>query len=48
MNNSPSGPYRRSDSAAWNLEPAWTLRRRAGLAATWSELERDLAGGPGP
>ena len=32
----------------WNLARAWTLRRRAGFAATWPELERDLAGGPGP
>src|SRR5262249_28058452 len=32
----------------WNLERAWTLRRRAGFAATWAELERDVAGGPGP
>jgi uncharacterized protein (DUF1800 family) len=48
MNASPWAPYRPSVSAPWNLERAWTLRRRAGFAATWSELERDLAGGPGP
>ena len=48
MNTSPWAPYRPSDAAPWNLERAWTLRRRAGFAATWAELERDLAGGPGP
>ncbi len=48
MNTSPWAAYRPSDAAPWNLERAWTLRRRAGFAATWVELERDLAGGPGP
>ncbi len=48
MNPSPWAPYRPSEAAPWNLERAWTLRRRAGFAATWSELERDLAGGAGP
>ena len=38
--------YRPSDACPWNLERAWTLRRRAGFAATWAELERDLADGP--
>jgi uncharacterized protein (DUF1800 family) len=46
MNTSPWAPYRPLAVAPWNLERAWTLRRRAGFAATWSELERDLAGGP--
>ncbi len=43
---SPWSPYRPSASAPWNLARAWTLRRRAGFAATWPELERDLASGP--
>ncbi len=41
-------PYRPTSAAPWNLERAWTLRRRAGFAATWRELERDVADGPGP
>src|SRR4051794_25964779 len=48
MNTSPWAPYRPTDAAPWNLERAWTLRRRAGFAATWGELERDLADGPSP
>ncbi len=32
--------------APWDLSRAWTLRRRAGFAATWNELQRDLADGP--
>ena len=46
MTSSPWSPYRPSAAAPWNLARAWTLRRRAGFAATWGELERDLAGGP--
>lgn len=46
MNPSPWSPYRPSPSMPWNLARAWTLRRRAGFAATWSELERDLKDGP--
>jgi uncharacterized protein (DUF1800 family) len=46
MNTSPWTPYRPSDAEPWNLERAWTLRRRAGFAATWAELARDLADGP--
>ncbi|APW63707.1 DUF1800 domain-containing protein [Paludisphaera borealis] len=46
MNTSPWSPYRPADAEPWNLERAWTLRRRAGFAATWAELERDLADGP--
>ena len=48
MNTSPWAPYRPSDAAPWNLDRAWTLRRRAGFAATWAELERDLAERPRP
>jgi hypothetical protein len=46
MRNSPWAPYRPTSDAPWNLERAWTLRRRAGFGATWSELERDVADGP--
>jgi uncharacterized protein (DUF1800 family) len=46
MNPSPWSPYRPSPSANWDLARVWTLHRRAGFAATWSELERDLADGP--
>jgi uncharacterized protein (DUF1800 family) len=48
MRTTPWSIYRPSSEAPWNLSRAWTLRRRAGFAATWPELERDLADGPGP
>ena len=48
MNTSNWATYRPTSASPWNLERAWTLRRRAGFAATWGELERDLADGPGP
>jgi len=48
MNTSPWAPYRPTSAAPWNFERAWTLRRRAGFAATWRELERDVSNGPGP
>src|SRR3954469_11084238 len=48
MSASRWSAYRPSASAPWDLARAWTLRRRAGFAATWAELERDLADGPGP
>ncbi len=48
MSTSPWSIYRPSAAAPWTLARAWTLRRRAGFGATWRELERDLAGGPGP
>ncbi len=38
--------YRSSAVAPWDLARAWTLRRRAGFAATWDELQRDLESGP--
>jgi hypothetical protein len=47
MKTSAWTPYRPSSSAPWDLARVWTLRRRAGFAATWRELERDLADGPG-
>src|SRR5262249_8576043 len=43
---SPWSPYRPRPAAPWNLARAWMLRRRAGFAATWDELQRDLADGP--
>ncbi len=46
MNTSAWESYRPSPLEPWNLERAWTLRRRAGLAATWVELQRDVAGNP--
>jgi uncharacterized protein (DUF1800 family) len=46
MNRSPWSRYLPSPSAPWNLARAWTLRRRAGFAATWNELQRDLKDGP--
>jgi uncharacterized protein (DUF1800 family) len=46
VSKSPWSPYRPSPSAPWNLARAWTLRRRAGFAATWDELQRDLESGP--
>jgi uncharacterized protein (DUF1800 family) len=46
MRNSPWTPYRPTSDAPWNLERAWTLRRRTGFGATWAELERDVADGP--
>src|SRR5262245_18051590 len=46
MSPSRWSAYRSSASATWDLARAWTLRRRAGFAATWDELQRDLDGGP--
>ena len=48
MKTSPWATYRPSTAAPWNLARAWTLRRRAGFAATWNELQRDLRDGPEP
>jgi len=48
MTTSPWAAYRPTAIAPWDLARAWTLRRRAGFAATWRELVRDLADGPGP
>ncbi len=39
-------PWKPSKSEPWNLLRVWTLHRRAGFAATWSQLQRDLADGP--
>jgi uncharacterized protein (DUF1800 family) len=40
--------YTPSDKAPWNLRRVVHLHRRAGFAATWSEIQRDLKDGPGP
>jgi hypothetical protein len=39
-------PYAPGPDAPWNLRRVVYLHRRAGFAATWSELQRDLADGP--
>ena len=39
--------YQPSDNEPWNLQRAHHLHRRAGFAATWTELQRDLRSGPG-
>src|SRR6266511_4372604 len=42
----PWAPYVPSGQATWNLRRVVHLHRRAGFAATWKELQRDLADGP--
>lgn len=42
----PWAPYVPSDKAPWDLRRVVHLHRRAGFAATWSELRRDLKDGP--
>src|SRR5213075_1923250 len=39
-------PYAPSDKAPWDLRRVVHLHRRAGFAATWGELQRDLRDGP--
>src|SRR5881628_2647888 len=39
-------PYEPDDKAPWNLRRVHHLHRRAGFAATWSEIQRDLKDGP--
>ena len=41
-------PYVPDARSPWNLRRVVHLHRRAGFAATWSELQRDLKDGPGP
>jgi Protein of unknown function (DUF1800) len=41
-------PYQPGDQAPWNLRRVVHLHRRAGFAATWAELKRDLRDGPAP
>jgi uncharacterized protein (DUF1800 family) len=40
-------PYSPGDRAPWDLRRVVHLHRRAGFAATWKELQRDLKDGPG-
>jgi uncharacterized protein (DUF1800 family) len=40
--------YVPSNKAPWDLRRVVHLHRRAGFAATWSEIQRDLKDGPGP
>jgi uncharacterized protein (DUF1800 family) len=39
-------PYTTDDQSPWDLRRVVHLHRRAGLAATWSEVQRDLKEGP--
>jgi uncharacterized protein (DUF1800 family) len=41
-------PYAPTSAAPWDLRRVVHLHRRAGFAATWDEIQRDLADGPGP
>ncbi len=43
----PFSAYQPSREAPWDLRRVVHLHRRAGLAATWSEVQRDLKDGPG-
>jgi uncharacterized protein (DUF1800 family) len=42
----PWAPYAPADKAPWDLRHVVHLHRRAGFAATWQELQRDLQDGP--
>ena len=42
----PWAPYVPGDRAPWNLRRVVHLHRRAGFAATWGEIQRDLKDGP--
>ena len=44
--DSPWAAYSPDNAAPWDLRRAVHLRRRAGFAATWDELQRDLKDGP--
>jgi uncharacterized protein (DUF1800 family) len=44
----PWAQYVPDSEAPWNLRRVFHLHRRAGFAATWNELERDLKDGPEP
>src|SRR5437588_7187077 len=44
----PWASYVPGDQAPWNLRRVVHLHRRAGFAATWDELQRDLQDGPAP
>jgi uncharacterized protein (DUF1800 family) len=40
------GTYQPDEQAPWNLRRVVHLHRRAGFAATWNEIQRDLKDGP--
>jgi len=42
----PWAPYEPTPEAPWDLRRVVHLHRRAGFAATWAELQRDLKDGP--
>src|SRR5205823_8972190 len=42
----PWAPYTPTDEAPWNIHRVVHLHRRAGFAATWGEIQRDLRDGP--
>jgi hypothetical protein len=42
----PWAPYSKTSIAPWDLRRVVHLHRRAGFAATWPELQRDLNDGP--
>src|SRR6266480_3899053 len=42
----PWAPYAPDDKAPWDLRRVVHLHRRAGFAATWQEIQRDLKDGP--
>jgi uncharacterized protein (DUF1800 family) len=44
--NDPWARYKPTSAAPWNRRRVVHLHRRAGFAATWREIERDLADGP--
>jgi uncharacterized protein (DUF1800 family) len=44
----PWAPYAPTEEAPWDLRRVVHLHRRAGFAATWAELQRDLRDGPKP
>jgi uncharacterized protein (DUF1800 family) len=44
----PWAPYVASTEAPWDLRRVVHLHRRAGFAATWAEIQRDLQDGPTP
>src|SRR5579885_1803853 len=39
-------PYAADEAMPWDLRRVVHLHRRAGFAATWSEIQRDLKDGP--
>src|SRR5438876_7648667 len=46
MSMSQWAPYAPDAGSPWDLRRVVHLHRRAGFAATWAEIQRDLKGGP--